>query len=181
MYLGLCVSIYICTSVVPVHIYAQTKWIWVWSGCNSEVDLVQSLTHKGYQSFFTNWVTLVGKVCRGSYRAYLALSTVYRRSCRGVPGTIHDVEGKLSWRTWHYPRVDLGSTIQGWPLSKGGSGVHYPRGDQGDFCGLQVGCLQAAHWIFAGCHFPRVGTIPGWFWGPLCKGGHCPRVDLGSH
>ena len=27
----------------------------------------------------------------------------------------------------HYPRVFLGSTIQWWPLSKGGSWVHYPR------------------------------------------------------
>ena len=48
----------------------------------------------------------------------------------------------------HYPRVDLGATIQGWPLSKGGSGVHYPR----------------------------VAIIQVWIWGPLSKGGRYPRV-----
>ena len=39
-------------------------------------------------------------MCRGSYR--------------GVPGTIQGVQGKLSRRTWHYPRVESYHTIQGW-------------------------------------------------------------------
>ena len=38
--------------------------------------------------------------------------------------------------------------IQGWPLSKGGSGVHYPR----------------------------VAIIQGWIMGPLSKGGHYSRA-----
>ena len=79
------------------------------------------------------------------------------------------MQGKLSWRTWHYPRVDLGSIIQGWPLSKGGSGGHYPR----------VATIQG--WpLSKGGHYPRVAIIQGWIWGPLSKGGHYPRVDHGS-
>ena len=49
-------------------------------------------------------------------------------------------------------RLDLGSTIQGWPLSKGGSGFHYPR----------VATIQG--WPLSkggsGVHYPRVATIP---------------------
>ena len=112
-------------------------------------------------------------MCRGSYR--------------GVPGTIQGVKGKLSWRTWHYPRVDLGSTIQGWPLSKGGSGVHYPR----------VATIQSQknEPVWPRVHYPKVATIQGWphsrtlniskkpsegtiqgVKGPLSKGGHYLRV-----
>ena len=63
------------------------------------------------------------------------------------------VQGKLSRRAWHYSRVDLGSTIQGWPLSKGGSGVHYPR----------VATIQSQknEPVWPRVHYPRVATIEG--------------------
>ena len=96
-----------------MHIHAQRKWICFRRGCNSEVDLVPSLNHKSYHNFYHKFDHTCGLGVQGSY-------------C-GVPGTIHGAQGKLSWRTWHYPRVAIGSTIQGWPLSKGGSGVHYAR------------------------------------------------------
>ena len=113
------------------------------------------MNHKSYHNFYHKFDHTCGLGVQGSY-------------C-GVPGTIHGAQGKLSWRTWHYPRVAIGSTIQGWPLSKGGSGGHYPR----------VATIQG--WpLSKGGHYPRVAIIQGWIWGPLSKGGHYPRVDHGS-
>ena len=48
----------------------------------------------------------------------------------------------------HYPRVDHGSAIQGRPLSKCGSGVHYSR----------VTTIQG--WpLSKGGHYPRAGNL----------------------
>ena len=78
------------------------------------------------------------------------------------------MQGKLSQRTWHYPRCTGEAIVAYLALSKGGSRVHYPRVD-----------LEATiqGWpLSKGGTYPRVATIQGW---PLCKGGswvHYPRV-----
>ena len=101
------------------------------------------------------------------------------------------MQGKLSWGTLHYSRVDLGSTFQGWiwrPLSKGG---HYRREATIEGWPLSKGgtyprvttiqgwpLCKGGSWV----HYPRVATIQVWNWGPLSKGGpysragHYPRV-----
>ena len=99
--MDVCAYVYIYTSVL-LCIYMHRE-----SGSDFEVDpIVKLIWSKVCITIsITILITIVAQVCRGSYRS--------------VPGTTHCVQGKLSWRTWHYPRVDLASTIQGWPLSKG--------------------------------------------------------------
>ena len=80
--------------------------------------LVPSLNHKSYHNFYHKFDHTCGL----------------------------GVQGKLSWRTWHYPRCTGEAIVAYLALSKGGYRVHYPR----------------------------VATIQGWIWGPLCKGGHYP-------
>ena len=101
-----------------MHIHAQRKWICFRRGCNSEVDLVPSLNHKSYHNFYHKFDHTCGL----------------------------GVQGKLSWRTWHYPRCTGEAIVAYLALSKGGYRVHYAT----------------------------VATIQGWIWGPLCNGGHYP-------
>ena len=82
-----------------MHIHAQRKWIWFWSGSYREVDLVQSLHHYLYHNFYHK----------------------FDHNC-GL-----GVQGKLSRRTWHYQRC-AGEAIAAYlALSKGGKLSHYPR------------------------------------------------------
>ena len=67
-----------------MHIHAQRKWIWFWSGSYHKVALVQSLHdnlyHNFYHDFYHNFYHKINHNC-------------------GL-----GVQGKLSGRTWHYPR-----------------------------------------------------------------------------
>ena len=100
--------------------YTCTEKVDLIQKCNSEVDLVQSLNHNFYHNFYHKFDHTCGL----------------------------GVQGKLSWRTWHYPQCTGEAIVAYLALSKGGYRVHYPR----------------------------VATIQGWIWGPLSQGGHYPRV-----
>ena len=46
-------------------------------------------------------------------------------SYRGVPGTIKGVQGKLSRRTWHYPRVEVRWGVYGSGGKEGSEQILY--------------------------------------------------------
>ena len=147
-----------------IHIYTSVDlciYMHRESGSDSEVDAIVKLIWskvwitKAITISITSLIAIVAQVCRGSYRS--------------VPGTIHCVQGKLSWRTWHH---NCGSGVQG-KLSQ--RTWHYPLCTGEAIVAYLALCKGGSR-----VHYPRVAIIQGWIWGPLSKGGHYPRVDHGS-